>query len=234
MAQKMIDMAGKRVKRLRVICRAGRFPRGAIRWRCRCRCGALCFYTAGDLRSGRVLSCGCARRERMRARGDGRARTAEYGVWHAMKRRCSYLKGHAYADYGGRGIRVCARWRRFENFLRDMGRRPGSDWVIDRIDPNWHYTPGNCRWLPRRLSADNTRRNILLTFRRRTQPVGVWARQLRLSYWTLRGRLLRGWTARDALTVPVGGRTARQRDRARRRLHGHAQAVHRRPHLRLP
>src|ERR1700745_3506327 len=49
--------------------------------------------------------------------------------WYAMHLRCYYKKHVAYKDYGGRGIQVEWPWHRdnpegWENFKRDMGRRP--------------------------------------------------------------------------------------------------------------
>lgn len=86
----------------------------------------------------------------------GWANTPTYRTWTSMRSRCRDPRNGSYAQYGGRGITVCARWESFENFLEDMGQRPGLDYQIDRRDPAGNYEPSNCRWITR--AENNARR----------------------------------------------------------------------------
>lgn len=78
-----------------------------------------------------------------------------------MRYRCSNPNGKNYADYGGRGIKVCERWENFENFVADVGERPSAAYSLDRIDNHKGYEPGNVRWATRKEQANNTRRNLI-------------------------------------------------------------------------
>ena len=70
--------------------------------------------------------------------------------------RCKNPKATGWKNYGGRGVAVCARWARFENFLADMGERPPGK-TLDRIDNDGNYEPGNCRWATPKEQYRNSR-----------------------------------------------------------------------------
>ena len=93
---------------------------------------------------------------------------SEYGIWKMMIVRCTNKKWKQYADYGGRGIRVCPRWfgtTGFKNFLEDMGKRPSHLHSLERLDNNGNYEPDNVVWSTRKRQCRNRRNNFLITFR---------------------------------------------------------------------
>lgn len=87
-------------------------------------------------------------------------RSPTYRSWAMMVARCTNPRVDNYAFYGGRGIKVCDRWRDFASFLADMGERPSLAHSLDRW-PNrdGDYEPGNARWATSKEQARNTKSN---------------------------------------------------------------------------
>ena len=93
----------------------------------------------------------------------GKHYSPTYFSWQAMLARTRYEQRDVEQKHAARGIKVCARWQSFDNFLADMGERP-EGMTLDRHPNNdGNYEPDNCRWATPREQARN-RRNGRLDF----------------------------------------------------------------------
>lgn len=165
---KRMNLFGKKFGRLSVIKDGGRNKFGQILWGCKCECGNVVSVVAARLNSGHSKSCGClqadvtAERSSVHGFASRKNKSVEYNTWCSMKSRCYNVNDKRYKDYGGRGIRVCARWvYSFSNFLKDVGLKPEGK-TLDRFpNNNGDYKQSNYRWATPAEQARNRRTSKL-------------------------------------------------------------------------
>ena len=169
---------------------------------CVCVCGKLTEVHLGHLRIGHTTSCGCKKSAKVIKHGMTGTRT--YSIWVHMIQRCINPKNERFSNYGGRGIKVCKKWMKFENFYKDMGETPNKH-SIDRINNDGNYCKKNCRWATNKEQARNKTTNVLIYFKGETKPIIEWAEKTGLRYYTLLTRLRKyNWSVERALITPTG------------------------------
>jgi len=174
------DLTGQRFGKLTVRSRVGRNNQGEATWHCRCDCGGDTLVSTARLRNGNTKSCGC-----LTNTTHGMTGTKIYETWHSMKKRCNNPRNK---NYGERGISVCERWEKFENFYEDMGDQP-EGLTIERIDNGGNYEPENCRWATQAEQTRNTRRSIRIKYKGEVKCVAEWSRIIGVPKNTLYRRL---------------------------------------------
>lgn len=186
--------------------------KGAWRVLCRCVCGTEKAHTETSLRNGYAKQCrACAAKAYYKHGGThGGPNEIEYRTWRSMRDRCENPNNRGWSNYGGRGIQVCERWKSFENFLADLGKRPGPEYSLDRLDNDAGYEPSNCAWRLFEEQSNNRRSTRLMEFQGETLSLAQWARRQGMSEGCLRNRLREGWTIEAALTTPLDTSRLRQ------------------------
>jgi hypothetical protein len=220
---RLLDIAGCYFGRWRVISKA-HVQKSKVMWLCECECGTLRMVAGSNLHSGKSVSCGCAvpwlvaeswedRRRKLGQRRDlstslRMSLRATYNSWIAMRQRCENPNHAKWPRYGGRGIKVCERWRVFENFAGDMGARP-EGCTLDRIDNDGHYEPGNCRWLDSAGQGLNRKQAHAVILDGVRMSTASACRNAGIAHGIVSRRLHQGWTLQRALFTPPQRRKSR-------------------------
>lgn len=195
---------------------------------CLCDCGTVKEFNKNRVTSGATKSCGCYASEmarisinatrltrvlspeaRKKMGGDtrfkpthGMKKTPIYAVWNSMISRCTLESCTSYRNYGARGVYVCEKWRKFENFYSDMGDRPDG-MTLERIDNDGNYFPENCKWDTPKNQSRNKRTNRLISYKGETRCLVEWSEIFNLKQNTLSRRLKLGWSLEKAFTQKV-------------------------------
>lgn len=172
---------------------------------CECLCGTVVLKAVQKLKKD--VSCGCYQRElsaqrRRSAARHGQTKTRLHNIWTGMRARCSKEYARGYIDYGGRGIRVCEEWNRFESF-RDWALTNGyhDGLSIERIDPNGNYEPTNCKWETQYRQMQNRRNTLFVYAFGERKSLSDWSKDSRCTVGRecLRTRLRLGWNPEQAI-----------------------------------
>jgi len=214
----MKNLTGKKFGRLSVIKQTGKDKNGHSLWLCKCDCGKEKIILGISLQSGCTKSCGCLKKELDKKRNlkhnhAQRGKVSKtYNSWVHMIQRCTNPNCEIYKHYGGRGIKVCKRWLKFENFLEDIGEIP-KGLTLDRVDNNKGYSPKNCKLSTIKEQSRNKRNNILIPFNDGFLCLKDYCKIKNLNYSTVLWRLNKmRMSIEEALTLPIDQRYSRGRN----------------------
>lgn len=201
MAAHSIDMTGKKYGNSIAIRHVGKSSGRQYTWLFACACGEEYVAVGSEVRRGSINECpSCAAKRKLNSvTTHGKTKSPEYAIWTAMKSRCYNKNTIHYADYGGRGIKVCDKWKNsFENFFIDMGYKPNG-MTIDRINNDGDYEPKNCKWASRLEQSNNKRNNRIITIEGESMTLSQWAKKYKVGESTIRKRLRYGKTGLDLI-----------------------------------
>lgn len=135
----------------------------------------------------------------MAKRSHGLSNTREYKIWKGIRKRCLNPKAPHFNRYGGRGITICERWSKFENFIQDMGMAPSSSHSIDRMNNDGNYCPENCRWATAEQQIRNSTKAKKVTHKGITKCITEWAIEFGIDPGLMMERLRRGFSFEEAI-----------------------------------
>lgn len=201
-----LDLAGQRFGKLLVLIKTEKpthAKSNSAHFLCKCDCGKEKIIRSDSLRTGKSKSCGCgiveAQKRDPHYTTHKMSKSRAYKSWGGMIQRCENPNNGQHRNYGARGITVCERWHKFENFLADMGEPPPKH-SIDRIANNGNYEPGNCKWATQKEQNNHYRRNIFIEYNGQNKTLLSWTEELHLPYKATWQRLRRGWSVESAFT----------------------------------
>lgn len=134
--------------------------------------------------------------------------TGTYKSWCSMKERCSNPNHNRWENYGGKGIKVCGRWDKFENFLSDMGERPLGK-TLDRIHNSEDYSVENCKWSTPKEQSLNRTNTVYIEYYGVRLPLVRWSEIIGIPACVLRYRISAGWSKFETLNKPARNRIKR-------------------------
>ena len=207
---KLIDLTGKRFGKLTVAKYLGKSF-----WLCKCDCGNEKIIYGNSLKRGLSDSCGCLKSKRLKNKlriykdlPYNKEQLRLHKIWEHMQSRCFDKSNNRHHIYGARGIKVCEKWLKFENFYNwAINNGYQNNLTIDRIDNDCDYEPFNCRWVTYKEQSRNKRNNRLITYQNQTKCISEWEEITNLPIYQRLNKL--GWSIKKTFTTPKRGKNAK-------------------------
>lgn len=205
------EWLGKKFGRLTIISFEHSKPpyRGWI-WVCKCECGNIKKLIPGDVKSGKVMSCGCLHDEMCANRATKFKHLIKdnkrlYSIYNGVKKRCYNKSEPRYKDYGARGIKMCDEWlESFDDFAEWSLINGYSDkMTLERVNVNGNYCPENCKWITLQEQAFNKRTTIWVNYKGEHIQLKKLCKRESVSYDTVHNRIYSlGWSVDKAIETP--------------------------------
>ena len=202
----MVDIKNRKFNKLTAINFSSRDKFYNQFWMFKCDCGVIKEISKAAVVSGHTTSCGCysVSLEIRKKRGQsikthGMRNTRIYSIWKNILGRTRCMTNSSYIHYGGRGIKTCKKWYKFENFYKDMENGYNDNLTIDRINNNKGYSKENCRWITMKKQNRNKRDTILF----KGETAAEASIRLGGALPLVSARILRGWSKEKAFTTKV-------------------------------
>jgi hypothetical protein len=178
------------------------------RFICQCKCGKEVVKTYDGVKHKGIKtpSCGCFMHWFASNRiKHGMSKTKIYHVWESIKVRCNKKSDPSYINYGAKGISICERWKKFENFYEDMGSSYKEGLSIDRYpNKNGNYQIDNCRWATIKEQNRNLTTNRIITVFGVSKCVSEFVEMMGFKKGIITGRLNLGWSDENAVLGKEG------------------------------
>ena len=182
------DLTGQRFGRLVALNFSHKNKSRKTYWDFLCDCGTIKTIRTDGVKSGKVQSCGCLKKEQDEVNlnregskptkydSEGLSQHPLYHKWRGMKRRCYDKNDSHYQYYGGRGITICKEWlysfKAFYEWSLENGWEEGLE--IDRINNDGNYEPSNCRYVTRKTNCNNRSTTRKITLNEKTHSIMEW------------------------------------------------------------
>lgn len=233
LTEKMKSLVGNKYSRLLVLhigWKRHQCPKTRYYISCLCDCGEECIVSVEKIESGKTQSCGCLHTENLLKavtkhgesnwgckNGKSNNFSVVYSKWQSVKARCLYPSTEGYEHYGAVGITICEGYfGSYELFRDDLGKQPSPEYTLDRINTHGSYSCGRCtqckekgwgmniRWADEETQNNNKRNSVWIDYKGERLTATQWGRKLGVKGSTVASRIRNGWSAEDAITIPVG------------------------------
>lgn len=174
-------------------------------------CGDNFVTQIDNVKTEYTTSCGCLAKKIWSEvhTKHGLSRTVEYRIWMGIKTRCNDKNDENYCK---RGIGISPEWEHsFENFIRDMGKRPSSKHSVERINNDGNYEAANCCWATQKEQRRNKRTNVFIEYNGERKTLMDWSLAKSIPYSTLQGRIRNKWSVEEMFSISSGGKNKHKR-----------------------